>query len=362
MLSEIGSNFWICPEEMNYENCLTTPAQFGCEGSDYVWMSTGRSATAFVLDTIENRNPNVRKVAVIPPFTCHTVIEPFIAKGYKVFTFHIGQDMEATADDILKVVKERNASVVLFHRYFGINTIRDIDGIIPELRASGVVVIEDCTQNLYSCYQKSDADFFVGSIRKWCGVPDGGFAVCREGKFENKPTSFDQSLQEAKKVASIEKYEFLFESKGDKQVFLNHYREAEDLLDKQNRYYSISALSSTIQSNLNVEEMKNARRRNFGIITKGLTDVNGIKVIFKGLQDGDVPLYSPILCSSRYNVQQILVKNAIYAPVVWPKADCCPDIDSDADYLYEHILCIPIDQRYDIDDMQRVINVLKQNL
>ena len=24
------------------------------------------------------------------------------------------------------------------------------------------------------------SDYFVGSIRKWCGVPDGGFAVCKK--------------------------------------------------------------------------------------------------------------------------------------------------------------------------------------
>lgn len=359
MLSEIGSNFWICPEELNYKKCLTTPAQFGCEGSDYVWMSTGRSATSFVLDTIESRNPEVRKIAVIPPFTCHTVIEPFLAKGYEVFTLHIGQDLEASAEDILKVVKEKNAEVVLFHRYFGINTIRDIDGIIPELRESGVVVIEDCTQNLYSSYRKSDADFFVGSIRKWCGVPDGGFAVCREGKFENKPNVIDGKLQEAKKSASIMKYEYLFDGKGDKQAFLMKYREAEDILDTQTQYYAIGELSASIQSHLDLEELKKKRRENYRVIAEGLSNIKGIKVIKPNIQSDEVPLYCPILCDNRSEVQALLVKQSIFAPVVWPKADCCPEVDSNADYLYEHILCIPIDQRYNIEEMMRIIKALK---
>ena len=51
--------------------------------------------------------------------------------------------------------------------------------------------------------------------------------------------------------------------------------------------------------------------------------------------------------------------NRIYAPVVWPKADCCPEVDKDSEYVYEHILCIPIDQRYDVDDMERVVKVIK---
>ena len=361
MLSEIGSNFWITPKELTYENCLTTPAQFGCEGSDYVWMSTGRSATSFVLDTIEKRNPDVRKVAIIPPFTCHTVIEPFLAKGYEVRTFHTGKDLIATASDVISVANDENVGVVLFHRFFGVNTIPEIDNAICELRSHGIITIEDCTQNIYSSYPKSSADYFVGSIRKWCGVPDGGFAVCKEGVFSNKPSNADIKLQEAKKEASLLKYEYLFNGNGDKQVFLSKFREAEDILDAQDRYYRLSDLSAYIQSNLNIDELKTKRRENLRIIAEGLSKIKGVHVIFETLADDEVPLYCPILCDERSKVQPLLVKNAIYAPVVWPKADCCPEVDSDADYLYEHILCIPIDQRYDADDMTRVINVLKDN-
>lgn len=362
MLSEIGSNFWIKPEELKLNQGLTTPAQFGCKGSDYVWLSTGRSATAFVLDTIEKRNPNVRKVAVIPPFTCHTVIEPFLAKGYEVYTFHTGRDLMAKASDVMKEVREHDAGVVLFHRFFGVDSISDIESIMAELKDLGVVAIEDCTQNIYSAYQKSSADYFVGSIRKWCGVPDGGFAVCKEGQFESKPGEKDCMLESSKEEASILKYEFLFEGKGDKQVFLDKYREAEDILDNQEKYYAISDLSAAIQTHLDVEELKEKRRRNFEIIANGLAGIKGITVIFKSLANNEVPLYCPILCDTRSEVQPLLVRNSIFAPVVWPKADCCPMVDADAEYLYDHILCIPIDQRYDADDMMRVVDVLKNNL
>lgn len=362
MLSEIGSNFWIKPEELKLNQGLTTPAQFGCNGSDCVWMSTGRSATAFVLDTIEKRNPNVKKVAVIPPFICHTVIEPFLAKGYELYTFHTGRDLMAKASDVMNVVREHKAGVFLFHRFFGVDSISDIESIMPQLKELGVVTIEDCTQNLYSTYQKSSADYYVGSIRKWCGVPDGGFAVCKEGKFENKPVEKDGRLESSKKEASILKYEYLFEGKGDKQVFLNKYREAEDILDTQEKHYAISDLSAAIQTHLDVEELKEKRRKNFEIIAKGLAGIKGISVIFNELAENEVPLYCPILCETRSDVQSLLVRNSIFAPVVWPKADCCSMVDADADYIYDHILCIPIDQRYDEDDMMRVVDVLKNNL
>ena len=76
-----------------------------------------------LLDTIEKRNPDVSKVAIIPPFTCHTVIEPFLAKGYEVLTFHTGKDLIATASAVISVANDENAGVVLFHRFFGIEKV-----------------------------------------------------------------------------------------------------------------------------------------------------------------------------------------------------------------------------------------------
>lgn len=361
MLSEIGSNFWIRSEELSLKAVEITPEQFGCKGTDYVWMSTGRGGTSFVLDTIEKCNPNVRKVAILPPFTCNTVIEPFLAKGYEVQTFHVGRDLKSLGADILFSAREYNAGVVLLHRYFGIDTIGNVDVVVKELQNEGIVVIEDCTQCLYSSFERSQADYIVGSIRKWCGVPDGGFAVCKDGKFENKPIKKNADLEDAKKEASLLKYQYLFEGIGDKQVFLAKFRDAEDILDEEQRYYAISDLSAAIQSNLDVEDLKEKRKANYKIIAEGLKGVEGIKIITEVLAEDEVPLYCPILCEHRQDIQKLLEKNAIYAPVVWPKAECCPEVDKDADYLYDHILCIPIDQRYGEDDMKRVINTLKES-
>lgn len=360
MLSEVGSNFWITPEDLKQDFFSEIDiAQFGCDYSDYAWFSTGRSATSYVLNTIELRNPDVKKVAVLPPFTCHTVIEPFLQRGYEIHTFHVDRNLMSTASDLLDEVEKHQASVILFHRYFGFDTVKDIDTIVPQLKRKGVVVIEDCTQCLYSSFHKSDADYYVSSIRKWCGVPDGGFAICKDGSFANKPSQQDRKLQDAKKAASILKYEYLFERKGDKSIFLTKYREAEDILDSQKTFFTISELSKSIQCNLNIQQLKSKRRKNFEIIANGLADAKNIKVIFSVLNEDEVPLYCPILCEDRQAIQTILVKNSIFAPVVWSKADCCPQVDADTDYIYEHILCIPIDQRYSIDDMERVVSVIK---
>lgn len=358
MLSEIGSNFWINPDEVFDDKSLGTPVQFNCKGSDYVWLSTGRSAIQYVINTIEERKPGIKRVAVLPSFTCDTVFEPFLKSGYEVYYYPIEKDLTTTSDAILEAVFKHDASIVLFHRYFGFDTLdSQVDRMCQVLRNVGKFSIEDCTQCLYSNIHRADSDFTIGSIRKWTGTPDGGFAVTREVFFSNKPQYSDISLEEAKVKASFTKYRYLFEGKGDKADMLALYRSAEDILDNQDRIYAISPMSSKVQANLDRDELIRKRRENFTYLSNNLKSL--AEPIFT-LGQWDVPLYLPILVKERASLQKHLVQNAIYAPVVWPKDDKQPEQCESAENAYKHLLCIPIDQRYGLDDMQRICNVFNK--
>lgn len=356
MLSEIGSNFWLTPNQRYDVKPLGTPKQFNCEGSDYVWLSTGRSAIKFVIKTIEARSPDLKKVAVLPSFTCDTVFEPFLKLGYEVYYYPVEKDLTTISDAIFKTVMEHDASIVLFHRYFGFDTLDgQVDMMCDTLRNLGKYSIEDCTQCLYSNISRADSDFTVGSIRKWTETPDGGFTVCREGVFMNKPNCPDVALEQAKVKASYAKYRFLFEHKGDKSEMLAMYREAEDILDNQSEIYALSETSAKVQANLDKENLKSKRRENFRILKESLKAP--IQSVFT-LESKEVPLYYPILVEDRPLLQKHLVGNAIYAPVVWPKDEYQSAQCEGAENAYQHLLCIPIDQRYDADDMNRIIEVI----
>ena len=357
MLSEIGSNFWLDPKQSYKDSHLGTPEQFNIKGSDYVWLSTGRSAIKYVIKTIEERNQGVKKTAVLPSFTCDTVFEPFLTSGYEVYYYPIEEDLTTTSDAILETVLKHDASIVLFHRYFGFDTLDgQVDRMCDALRGLGKFTIEDCTQCLYSGIPRANSDFTVGSIRKWTGTPDGGFAVCRSGVFNDKPEGADFELEEAKIKASYAKYDYLFEHRGDKAEMLALYRKAEDILDNQNEIYAISLMSAKVQSNLDSEDLVIKRRNNFNILRSSLE--GPIQPLFSLDGNQAVPLYFPILVEDRAALQKHLVQNAIYAPVVWPKDDKQPKQCEGAVHAYEHLLCIPIDQRYDADDMNRIVEVI----
>lgn len=358
MLNEIGSNFWINPNEIIKNKELGSPKQFGCMGSDFVWMSTGRSAIKFVIKTIEERDSLILKRVLLPSFTCHTVIEPFIEAGYQIEYYEVDESIRFNIEDICKKVNETKSGIVLFHRYYGFNTMTGDVQFIDKMRKGGIIFIEDCTQCLYSSFRKLDVDYIVGSIRKWLGTPDGGFAVCREGQFSEKPSRYDVSLEKAKVLASTQKYNYLFKNIGSKDIFLQYYSYAEDVLNKQNDFFTIGKISAQIQSTLDIENLIDSRRDNYKTLLKNVIYNEEVKPLFTELSNIIVPLYFPIIVKERQQLQAKLAQNSIYAPIVWPRPECLKKVNYSAEYLYNHLLCIPIDQRYGEEEMMRIADLL----
>lgn len=362
MKREIGSNFWFAPEDIESKgSIILNPEMFGCYGTDYVWLSSCRSAISLVIEEIERRNPNVRKIVCLPAFTCHTVYQPFMSKGYNVVMLPVEEDLAISSNKAIKIIEDVKPGMVLFHKFFGFDTLSEANSIIESVHRIGGVLIEDLTQSMYSNIERLPADYFVGSIRKWCGVVDGGFAVCKEGLFPVHPTTIDTKLEEVTQKASELKYRYMCGENIDKTEFLTKYSEAKDFIDNQIIKYSLSPLSQIIQSNLDVDALSERRRKNFEFLLHGINGIEDIRPLFTSINSNVVPLYFPIICKDRTKLQKLLAENEIYAPIIWPKEEDCPPINAEAEFLYDNMLCIPIDQRYDQDDMVRIIDTIKKN-
>lgn len=360
MLSEIGSNFWIDPGESGQTDRKISISDFYLEGADSILLSSGRQAITKAIETAEIRNPGIQKNALVPSFTCETVIEPFLLAGYRIESFPIDRNLSIQGEEIIRLIKKKKIGILIFHHYFGFETISGKTDLLREIKGSKTQVIEDRTQCLYSQIEPAKADYVVGSMRKWHGIPDGAFVVCKEGKFLNRPETPDKELEKAKIAAGRAKYEYLFYHKGKKQDFLEKYEAAENILDHQKELFCISPFSYHMQASMDREKLKNRRRENYLTVLQGLKDVKKIKVMFPALPQDIVPLYFPIWTEDRTNLQKRLKENHIYAPVVWPKAGCLSTVCDAAEGFYRNLLCLPIDQRYGRDDMERMVKVIKK--
>lgn len=360
MLSEIGSNFWIdSKDDLSGEGNILL-SDLGLVGTDYVLLSTGRGAENFVLKEIYKRNKKLTKTALIPPYTCETVITPFIQNDYKLHTYNVDENLQTTPEMLERALEDSNASVVLLHNYFGFNTLSGCENVIRRYSQKGVVFIEDRTQNLFSDFDVLPADYFVGSLRKWAALPDGGYAVCKDGSFDSKPNCYDQKLTNAKVNASIAKYQYLFNGIGEKADFLEMYNEAENILDEQKGFYAISPVSKTVFKNMDIVALKEKRRQNYQMLYDVLEKCSNIKIVMGKLTEETVPLYFVIKTKYRNELQRHLRNHQIYAPVLWPRSYEEIAVCKEAKLLYEQVLCIPIDQRYDSDDMKRIAQCVKK--
>ena len=290
-MQEIGSNFWITPEELEGTANELSLSKLGIIGNDEVFLSTGRAAQSYVLDDIERTRHNSKKVAVIPPYTCYTVIDPFIKHQYELATYPVDLSLNTKAEWLDEVIRRYNPSVVLIHRYFGFDTVHNCEEVIEKYSKQGIVFIEDRTQSLFSNFPTLPVQYITGSLRKWGGLPDGGFAITLSGKFEYKPQVFDQKLMEAKVEASIDKYNYIVNGVGDKEAFLKKYRVAEEILGAEEDYYAISPVSRNVFSAIDLQIMGETRRSNYKILFAGLEKKTEMHPIFGLADDEIVPLY-----------------------------------------------------------------------
>ena len=60
-------------------------------------------------------------------------------------------------------------------------------------------------------------------------------------------------------------------------------------------------------------------------------------------------------------MQKTLIDNNIFAPILWPiPLEVEKNMDKDVNFIFEHLLSIPCDQRYSMEDMERICRVIRK--
>lgn len=357
MFNEVGSNFF-------KEEKTRTGNKNKLDNKKTIYLDSGRNAIRLVLDNLKLKD----KVAILPSYTCHTVIEPFATRGYKIHYYDVNEDFTINKDEFEKLINKIQPNIILLHAYFGKDTIKNIRQYLTTLRKSETIVIEDITQLLLKEEKDLEtADFIVGSIRKWCSVPEGGF-VKNNTNIELKIDGCEENrkLVEKKIEASKtkDKYSKTMQSRL-KEEYLKLYKEAEDMLeDNIDEIFIMSQYTKELLEKYDFKYIKKKRKENYEYLYENLKEVKGIKNTLGILEADEVPLYYPLFIKegNRENFQKYMAKNNIYCPIIWPKAgQYLKELQGyNSNNIYKKIICIPCDQRYDLEDMERVVYNIRQ--
>ena len=350
MVKEIGSEFWISNNNLVEDN-KEMPSWLSRFG-DVVLTSSGRGALSLILDHVK---PRVKSV-LLPSYICQSVILPFEKAGYDLNFYDVDKYLKPID---IELIKNSNVGIFLHMGYFGFSTNEILSDLISSLKSESVLTIEDVTHTLFSQQNKPiESDFIIGSIRKWFGIPSGGFlASDKIMNFELIDANVD--FINIRRLSLHQKFEYINSgNESIKSTYLSGFNRAEHILDEDIRPYKIDYESEMIIKNLDNKELQSYRQRNYEFLLKHLRDVDGIEVIFNDVENDVIPMFFPIYVkSNRDELRRKLIENEIYCPVHWPiPKQVNGHLNITTKNIYDSILSIPCDQRYQIGDMRRIIN------
>lgn len=400
---EIGSIYEINPAQLGGvptgeegQFALTEVEKY--RKKNVVFTSSGREAIALALRSIEKKNPAVSKRCLLPAYMCDTVFFPFERAGWEIHFYHIDRKMRANPDSLKELIGQVGPGLIFIHAYYGVDTCQPLRSFFQEWREKGIFIMEDMTQSYYLEPAGHEADYIVGSLRKWYAVPDGGFVASDEGLAEAlAETGFDRNdifLRERRSMLT-EKWEYLYgagreqEKQMLKEEYLRKNREMESWLDEYAGISALSGDSTDILANTDEKECMIKRQENCACLHERLKDRKQVVPVFDSMCAGfyklieiknenkrnkiciaggqrrsegiraAAPLYYPVYAVNRDELQRFLAQNGVYAPTLWPVGRENADVLTEEErYIYEHILALPMDQRYGTDQMRRVVEVI----
>ncbi len=345
---EIGSFF--CFESGEYRTETMTPAGWLPQGDDSVYTFSGRDAILWALRDI-SAHKTVKR-AYIPSYCCTSMISPFLEQGIECCFYDVDYRNGLRFD----IQYDKKCDLFFAMNYFGVRR-EEMDRAIEHFASRGVTVLEDITHTLLHTKPVSaHSDYAVASLRKWFSIPTGGFLLKREGKLDQKPCeSGDDAV--AGRIESMRlKQDYLDGKDVDKTRFLELSQRFEASLNYVHDAV-LDTRSAGILEKLDVAALAEKRRRNADVLYDCLEEDDTITPLFSREEaESGCPLFVPILLPNedRNSLRDHLIENGVFCPIHWPEVlGTKPGIKP-----YE--LSLICDQRYDTQDMLRMVELIKQ--
>jgi hypothetical protein len=268
-----------------------------------------------------------------PYYTCEVLLEPLRRLNIPYQFYKINKQLEPVLD-----FEVGPTECLLYTNYFGLK-----DAVLKQLQATIGNLIIDNAQAFFSKPIPYSDTFY--SCRKFFGVPDGAYL---------QANTEDRLILE--KDYSTERVGHLTKSidYGIEQGYADFTTNELNL--KDNDIKSMSLFTRALLRGINYRECKTRRIENFKFLNEQLMLVNELELI---LPEGVPAMTYPLLLSKK-GVKSKLIEKKIFVPTYWPNVLKWTSQNTFEHKLASNLVCLPIDQRYDLQDMEYMVNVLKK--
>lgn len=290
-------------------------------------LNTGRNAFEYIL-----RAKQYEKV-YLPYYTCDVMLEPIKKLNIDYCFYPIDKDFRPVFnyEDI-----EENA-VFVYTNYFGI-----CDKQVEMVSQKCKNLIIDNSQAFFS-KPLSGVDTFY-SARKFFGVSDGAYLYTDK-----------EIMEDLKQDVSYQRFEHLL-GRADRSAeeFYTAFKKNDDSLVNQ-PIKKMSKLTQKLMASIDYENIAQKRIQNFDVLHSALSKTN---LLGLDLSSESVPMVYPYLIKSGEELKKQLINNKIFVATYWPNVKGWIKDDNYENNLYSKMLAMPIDQRYNNDDILKILKII----
>lgn len=297
---------------------------------DGIALNTCRNALEYIILQL----PKAKRI-FIPYYTCEAVIEPLKRLPVEYVFYHINEDLEIAEKLILQ-----EGDYLIANNYFGIK-----DAYITKLADKyGKKLIVDNAQALFATVRPDMKAAY--STRKFIGVADGGIAV----GVPSEP-ALEYELDDSSEHDS---HIFIRKEKGAEAGFKDYQLNECKLNNQPIRRMSLQ--TQAILAYIDYKEVIEKRKQNYQYLCTALEERNRLKL--PSIDSFVCPMVYPYM-SDDESLREHLIRNKVFVARYWSNVlEWC--IKEDIEYkLATRLIPLPIDQRYGIEDMKRIIKLIK---
>lgn len=281
-------------------------------------LQSARSAIKLIIKT-----HNIKEI-YIPYFTCKSVLEAIKHSNCKIKFYSINEDLSPKLEC-------SDNHWIIYNDYFGINS-KNIKKITKKYKN----IIIDNAQSFFA--KRSKICFY--SPRKFIGVSDGGIL------YDSKST-----LQNIQKDYSLNRAKYLFSRlEGGAEYGYKDFLDSEKSLDLE-PIKTMSNLTYSLLNAIDYKTIKQKRVQNYNYLNSVLK-----KSIKPFLETNEIPMIYPYFGNKK--LRENLIKNKIFVATYWRDLELWCKKNSFELHLRDHLIALPIDQRYEIDSMDKIISVI----
>lgn len=292
---------------------------------DLIRLNLGRTALLFLIDKLQV------KTLYLPYFLCDSVIEKAEESGVKLHYYQIDSQLVPQLEH-----KMEDGEYIYLTNHYGQMT----DEMILAYKEKYANVIVDHTHAFFQRPLKGIPTIY--SCRKFFGLPDGAY-VSAEGL---DASDLEQDISGGRMEHILGRYEG--EASAYYSVMLKNAATFH-----QDSLKRMSKLTENLLKAIDYDLIRRRRNANYAFLDEKLGERNSL-----GFHAPDGAFTYPFYSRHAQQIRKDLAAKKIYVPCYWNCiADTCPETSVEYD-LAMHILPLPCDQRYEPEDLARMVEEL----